>query len=156
MKRFIILVPLILFLSLPWILSSCCNGKSDLSSELGMFVEFSSAKYTLRKIEFIGTKKVVEYHGAGDYATPVPLNPNDTVCNMRIYYSDGTSTTKNGTVEIMYEGIPEYVDNGSSCDNEGLIIKYYTTIGVTTFAKVSIDKTTYNNTYDGPTLKITP
>lgn len=153
MKRFNILFPVLLFMALPWVIVSCCNSKTELSSNAGLYIDFYDAQYQPQKVEFIGHNKVVEYNG-----DPIPLNPKDSICNMRIYYIDrNTSTSQNKTVVLSYKCTPQYYDDDNeNCRQTGLVIDYDAKVKSTTFQSAYIVR--YNTIVpnDQTMLMLTP
>jgi hypothetical protein len=112
MKQFKLILPIILFLCLTRILSSCCRHQITAGS--GFYFTFDDHEI-IKSVSFLGTEKVKSFN------TPkaaVTLNPADTISGFRIYTEDGDS----GDVWITYTAEVAYSEN--SCNGESLDVYY--------------------------------
>lgn len=159
----------LLLLAFVGVLNSCCDTyepDSGIEGQTGVEIRILGlnndpyypyySSYSISKIEIVGTNRVLSFPQGSYYYTPdyiVPLNPADTVFNLRIeyYHPDTPATTLSGTVSLNYHGHTDYVTYG--CRGSELVYDYDVKVGATSFASAAITDDRYSS-YRNPVLEI--
>lgn len=145
MKQLKLLFPILIFLSLSWLLSSCCVQDGYINSNNGFYFGFEDQS-KITKIELMGTGRTINYQDSIGVRAHITLNPADTISSYRIFYeNEQLQTSGSGIVAIKYIRHPAYTNDG--CDDEALVIGYELTNGGTTFKGVALFRTSTGSIY---------
>jgi hypothetical protein len=111
--------------------------------------------YTITKIELVEAKKTIDYGNYSYYNdVKLTLNPSDSVCTFRIFYTDYYNYPDSswvGMLKVKYTAAPEYLDDG--CETK-MIMSYDAKVASSSFSSAIIKYYGYYD--DRPTIEITP